>query len=126
MDSGCLVEDHGWLCASAAQLPCSEPETQSQLVSFSPQLSLGDPVVGCDGLDGPYRVLVGSYCSLWQRNASGCYWDVPSQQFQGAGCITFNYMEMATTHLTDFVGASKPALAVATTYPIRLIRLSID
>jgi hypothetical protein len=103
-------------------LNCSDEATRSQLVSFSPHLSIGDPVIGCDGLSGPHRVLVGSYCSLWQHNASGCYWDVPTQQFQGAACIAVNYTEMATTHLTDFIGASKPSLAVASVSDIAGLR----
>lgn len=104
-------------------LNCSDEDTRSQLVSFSPHLSIGDPVIGCDELgDGPHRVLVGSYCSLWQRNASGCFWDVRTQQFQGAGCIAVDYTEMATTHLTDFIGASKPSLAVASVSDIAGLR----
>ena len=93
-------------------LNCSDSTLDGQLFSQDPVNGLGNNTVACPtGTTTPRRTIYGANCTLWQTNATGCYWSNTAQAFAGSGCITANTTRMATRHLTEFLGS--PQIAVA-------------
>jgi hypothetical protein len=73
-------------------------------VSVAPTWSCGAATTGV------LRAWSGCTCALWQSTLP-CSWNVTTQSFQGASCVTSNTTRIATRHLTAFtVQAEAPKI----------------
>jgi hypothetical protein len=96
-------------------LDCSAPSPG--VVFPNPAAPFEVPAVGCGANNTtPMLVFFGSTCQLLNTsNAYNCTWDNYLQSFVGGGCeITGDVLQCACRHLTDFAGASRYNIPVAT------------
>lgn len=96
-------------------LDCSAPSPGA--VFPNPAAPFEVPAVACGANNtAPMLVFLGSTCQLLNSsNAYNCTWDNYLQSFVGGGCeITGELLQCACRHLTDFAGASRYNIPVAT------------
>jgi hypothetical protein len=90
-----------------ASLDCSVPAQRRTAVQLCAINAAAPSWSGCgDQTSGIFRMWSGCACALWQDTS--CSWNISTQSFQGAACVSANTTRVATRHLTSFTAQASP------------------